>query len=104
MHYNYEIHYRPGDKNCATDALSQHAKLRPPDGEDEQPTVLIPPEKFTELAACEVDLTQTDWEGLMVIFAAALLISDADIMSEACTLSVEWPDKPEELVCKDRLG
>ena len=22
MHYNYEIHYRPGDKNCAADALS----------------------------------------------------------------------------------
>jgi len=26
-HYNYEIHYRPGDKNCTADALSRHAEL-----------------------------------------------------------------------------
>ena len=25
--------------------------------------MLIPPEHFTELAACEADLTQMDWEG-----------------------------------------
>ena len=45
-----------------------------------------------------------DWEGLTVIFAAALSISDADIMLEACTLSVEWPDKLEEWVWEDGLG
>jgi hypothetical protein len=28
-HYNYEIHYCPGDKNCAADTLSQRAELRP---------------------------------------------------------------------------
>ena len=56
------------------------------------------------LAACEADLTQTDWEGLMAILTAALLISDTDIMSEACTLLVEWPDKLEELIWEDRLG
>jgi len=26
-HYNYEIHYRPGDKNCTVDALSRCAEL-----------------------------------------------------------------------------
>ena len=33
-HYNYKIHYRPGDKNCAADALSRHAKLQPPRSEE----------------------------------------------------------------------
>ena len=40
MHYNYEIHYWPSDKNCATNALSWRTELQPPDGEDEQPMVL----------------------------------------------------------------
>jgi hypothetical protein len=26
-HYNYEIHYRPGDKNSAADALSRQEEL-----------------------------------------------------------------------------
>ena len=75
-HYNYKIHYQPGDKNCAANALSQHAELRPPDGEDDQLTVLIPPENFTKLAACEADMTQADWEGLAEVFMAALTVSD----------------------------
>ena len=45
-----------------------------------------------------------DWEGLTAVFAAVLSISNTDIMSEAHTLSVEWPDKLEELVWEDRLG
>jgi hypothetical protein len=27
MHYNYEIHYHPSDKNSAADALSQREEL-----------------------------------------------------------------------------
>ena len=51
-HYNYKIHYQPGDKNCVADALSQHVELRPLDGEDDKPLCLIPETKFTQIAAC----------------------------------------------------
>jgi len=61
-HYNYEIHYHPSDKNSAADALSRCAELRLPDGEDDKLASLIPSEKFTELATCEADLMQEDWE------------------------------------------
>ena len=103
-HYNYEIHYRPGDKNCAADALSRRAELQPPDGEDEQPTVLIPPGNFTELATCEADMTHADWEGLTEVFVAALTFADSDIISEARKVAAEWPDKPEGLDWEDGLG
>ena len=79
-------------------------ELRPPDGEDEQPTLLILPEHFTELAACEADLTQMDWEDLAEVFVAALTISNANILLEAHALTTEWPDKPEGLDWEDGLG
>ena len=60
-HYNHEIHYRPGDKDFAANAPSRRAELRPPDGEDEVPQPLIPTENFTELAACEAEMTPSDW-------------------------------------------
>ena len=60
MHYNYKIHYRPGDKNCAADALSRRTELKPPDGEDNQPLCLIPETKFSEIATCEAELTDSD--------------------------------------------
>ena len=66
--------------------------------------MLIPPEHFTELAACEANLTQTDWEGLAEVFVATLTISNADILSEACVLTMEWLDKPEGLDWEDGLG
>ena len=103
-HYNYEIHYQPGDKNCTADALSWHAKLHPPDSEDNQPTILIPPENFTELTACEANMTQADWEGLTEVFVAALTVSDVDIISETCVVTAEWLDKPEGLDWEDSLG
>ena len=81
-HYNYEIHYWPGDKNCAADALSRHAELKPPDREDNQPLCLIPKTKFSEIATCEVELTDSDWQDLTDIILAALTISDTDILSE----------------------
>ena len=104
MHYYYEIHYRPGNQNCAANALSRRAELRPPDGEDDKPMFLIPPENFTELAACEAEMTHADWEGLVEVFVAALTASDADLISEARTLSVDWPDKPEGLDWNEGLG
>jgi hypothetical protein len=57
MHYNYEIHYCPGNKNCVADTLAQREELHPspPDGEDEILQCLIPEAEFTELAACEVE-------------------------------------------------
>ena len=103
-HYNYKIHYQPGDKNCTADALSQCAKLRPPDSEDEQLMSLISPEQFTGIAACEADLTQEDWEGLAEVFMAALTVSNMDILSEAQVLTAEWLDKPEGLDWEDSLG
>ena len=81
-HYFYEIYYRPGDKNCAADALSRREELQPPDGKDEQPASLIPAERFMELSAVEAEMTQADWEGLADIIIAALAISDEEILSE----------------------
>ena len=82
MHYNYEIHYWPGDKNCAADALSRCTELKPSDREDDQPLCLIPETKFSKIAACEAELTDSDWQDLTDIILAALTISDADILSE----------------------
>ena len=81
-HYNYEIHYQPSDKNCAADALSQHAELKPVDREDDQLLCLIPETKFSEIAACEAELTDSDWQDLTDIILTALMISDVDILSE----------------------
>jgi len=49
-HYNYEIAYRPGDKNSAADALSRRAELRPEQPDENLPTVLFDPERFIEIA------------------------------------------------------
>ena len=81
-HYNCKIHYQPGDKNCTADALSQCAELKPPDGEDDQPLCLIPETKFSKIATCGVELTDSDWQDLTDIILTALTISDTDILSE----------------------
>ena len=103
-HYNYEIHYQPGNKNCATNALSRRAELRPPDGKDDQPQLLIPAEKFTELAACEVEMTDTDWEGLTEVILVALSSSNERILAETQRISVDWQDRPKGLEWEDGLG
>ena len=48
-HYNYEIAYRPGDKNSAADALSHRAELRPMQPDENIPMVLFPPDRFIEI-------------------------------------------------------
>ena len=103
-HYLYEIYYRPGSKNCAADALSRRAELRPPDGEDEQPQCLIPKAKFMELAALETEMTDSDWVELMDVILAALAFSDKEILSEVREISREWRDKPDGLEWTDGLG
>ena len=65
---------------------------------------MIPAEKFTEIAACEAELTEADWEGLVKIIVAALAISDTEIMSETRRLTTEWQDRPEGLDWTDGLG
>ena len=103
-HYNYEIHYQPGDKNCAADALSRCMELKPLDGEDDQLLCLIPKTKFSEIAACEVELTDSDWQDLTDIILAALMISDMDILSKTQRISQDWQDKLEGLEWEDGLG
>jgi hypothetical protein len=103
MHYNYEIHYCLGDKNCAANALSQRVELRPPDGEDEVPQCLIPEAKFTELAACKAEMTDSDWIDLTDVILAALAFSDKHL-SDTHQILLDWEDKPEGLVWDDRLG
>ena len=49
-HYNYEIAYRPGDKNSAADALSRKEELRPDIPDEEKPAALFDPSQFIELA------------------------------------------------------
>jgi hypothetical protein len=65
---------------------------------------LIPPENFTELAACETDLTMEDWTGLLEVIIAALAYSDLEIQAEARRIAAEWPDKPQGLEWEDGLG
>jgi hypothetical protein len=104
MHYNYEIHYCLGDKNCAADALSQRAELQPPDREDEIPQCLIPKAKFTELAACEAEMTDLDWADLTNVILAVLGFSNKHLLSDACQILWDWEDKPEGLVWDEGLG
>ena len=74
------------------------------DGEDDQPLCLIPETKFSEIAACEAELTDSDWQDLMDIILAALTISDVDILSETQRILQDWQDKPEGLEWEDGLG
>jgi hypothetical protein len=83
MHYNYEIHYHLGNKNCVADALFRRVELHLPDGEDEIPQCLIPKTKFTELAACEAEMTDSDWVDLTDVILAVLAFSD-EHLSDTC--------------------
>jgi hypothetical protein len=65
---------------------------------------LIPPENFTELAACKADLTMEDWTGLLEVIITALTCSDWEIQAEVWRLAAEWPDKPQGLKWEDGLG
>jgi hypothetical protein len=65
--------------------------------------LLIPPENFTELVACEADLTMEDWEGLLEILIATLTSLDSEGLTEAQRLMTEWPDKPLGLEWRDGL-
>jgi hypothetical protein len=101
-HYNYKIHYHPGNKNCAADALSRRAELRLPDREDNIPQCLIPKAKFTELATCEAEMTDSDWVDLTNVILAVLAFSDKHL-SDACQISWDWEDKLEGLVWDEGL-
>jgi hypothetical protein len=103
-HYNYEIHYCPGDKNCAADALSRRAELCPPDGEDDVLQCLTPKAKFTKLAACKAEMTDLDWVDLTDVILTVLVFSDEQLLSDTCRISQDWEDKPEGLVWDDGLG
>jgi hypothetical protein len=65
---------------------------------------LIPLENFTELTACETDLTMEDWTGLLKVIIAAHACSDLEIQVEVWRLAAEWPDKPQGLEWEDGLG
>ena len=65
---------------------------------------LISLEQFTGIAACEANLTQEDWEGLVEVFVATLTVSNMDILLETQVLTAEWLDKPEGLDWEDSLG
>ena len=103
-HYNYKIHYQPGDKNCVADALSWCAELQPPNSEDDKLLCLIPETKFTQIAACEVELTDSDWQDLSDIILTALTISDTHNLFDIHQLSQDWVDRPEGLEWEDGLG
>ena len=79
-------------------------ELCPPDSKDDKPICLIPETKFTEIAACKVELTDSDWQDLSGIILVALMISDAHILSDVHHLSQDWVDKPDSLEWEDGLG
>jgi len=49
-HYNYQIAYHPGDKNCAADALSQRNKLKLDTPDEEKPAALFDPAHFIKVS------------------------------------------------------
>ena len=49
-HFNYEIFYRPGDKNSAADALSRKEEHKPDQPDEAIPTTLFDPKRFIEMA------------------------------------------------------
>jgi hypothetical protein len=104
MHYNYEIHYHLGDKNCAANALSWRVELCPPDREDEILQCLIPEAKFTELATCEAEMTDSDWADLTDVILTMLAFSDEHLLSDTCQILQDWVDKLEGLVWDEGLG
>ena len=57
-----------------------------------------------ELAALELEMTDSDWEELTDVILAALAFSDEAILSETHTISQEWLDKPEGLEWDNGLG
>ena len=74
------------------------------DGKDDKPICLIPETKFTEIDACEAELTDSDWQELSDVILMALMISNAHILSDVRWLSQEWVDRPEGLEWEDGLG
>jgi hypothetical protein len=78
-------------------------ELRPPDGEDEVLQCPIPEAKFTELAACKAEMTDSDWIDLTDVILTALAFSDKHL-SDTHQILLDWEDKPEGLVWDDRLG
>ena len=56
-HFNYEIAYRPGDQNCAADALSHTPDLMPDEPDTTRPETLFPAERFIDLAAADIPAT-----------------------------------------------
>jgi transposase InsO family protein len=60
--------------------LSRKEELRPEEGEDDVPIVMIPEEKFAEVAALEENL---DMEEIWELFIAAVMISDEWILEQA---------------------
>jgi hypothetical protein len=72
--------------------------------EDEVPQCLIPEAKFTELAACEVEMTDSDWVDLTDVILAVLMFSNEHLLSDTHQISQDWLDKLEGLVWDEGLG
>jgi hypothetical protein len=71
-HYNYTIKYQPGEQNGAADALSRKGELSPMEPEEE-PTVMIPRERFVEIAT-EVAGIKLDEKGEAVLAALRVVV------------------------------
>ena len=78
--------------------------VHPLDGKDDKLICLIPETKFTEIAACEVELTESDWQELSDIILMALTISNVHILSDVHQLLQNWADRPQGLEWEDGLG
>ena len=89
-HYNYEIAYRPGDKNCAADALSRKEEHKLHQPEEEAPTTLFEPEWFIEVAFIDAVLATLESDEIPHTPTDDQLIEGiAEITSQVDPL--EWP-------------
>ena len=81
-HYNYHISYQPGDRNGAADALSRRAELAPTDPEEEEPTVMIPRDKFVDIACVVAGLEESEQEDTLIAAIKVMVESDQGIQEQ----------------------
>ena len=93
-HYNYLISYRPGDHNGTADTLSRKGELAPVDPEEEEPTVMIPRDKFTEIACIVVGIDVDEQEDVFVAGVKIMVESDQGIQEriKEHTLGTQLPE------------
>ena len=92
-HYNYLISYQPGNHNGAADALSRKGELAPINPEEEEPTVMIPRDRFTEIAGMVADIDTDEQDDALIAAMKVMVELDQGIQEwiKACVVEAQLP-------------